>query len=211
MGWCQEFGLQISGGCRHLMIAGPDSCSCPDCGAICHGRFTGCSIVWSESTTPILVGGPPLALGSGPVAAPPVATNGKAPMAPSDPASATSRPVAAPVGGPDGPSDRGLGDAALVNTVSQNGAAGAGTAVADGDLRQLCADLKLEMRRLNRTVERLASRVERDVPSERSERDAVLRDVDARFAWLTKELSDRLVTLGNEIVAIKRHLQVEPE
>jgi hypothetical protein len=35
-------------------------------------------------------------------------------------------------------------------------------------------------------------------------RDDLLGEIDKRFAWLTDELSDRLVILGNEIVAVKR-------
>jgi hypothetical protein len=50
-------------------------------------------------------------------------------------------------------------------------------------------------------IERLADDVRR------SERSAVLREVDGRFEWLTDQLSDRLVILGNEIVAVKRYLE----
>ena len=46
MGFCAEFGPVITEGCDHLMVAGVDSCSCPDCGAVCKGQFEGCSDVW---------------------------------------------------------------------------------------------------------------------------------------------------------------------
>ncbi len=39
----------------------------------------------------------------------------------------------------------------------------------------------------------------------------MLPELDARFEWLTTELSNRLVTVGNEIAAVKRQLaQTEP-
>jgi hypothetical protein len=46
MGFCAEFGPVITEGCDHLMVAGVDSCSCPECGAVCRGQFEGCSDVW---------------------------------------------------------------------------------------------------------------------------------------------------------------------
>lgn len=46
MGFCAEFGPVITEGCEHLMVAGVDSCSCPDCGAVCKGQFDGCREVW---------------------------------------------------------------------------------------------------------------------------------------------------------------------
>lgn len=30
------------------MVAGPDSCSCPECEVVCPGRFPGCSVVWAR-------------------------------------------------------------------------------------------------------------------------------------------------------------------
>ncbi len=47
MGWCAEFGASIDAGCGHAMVAGLQSCSCPDCGAQCSGRFAGCADVWA--------------------------------------------------------------------------------------------------------------------------------------------------------------------
>ena len=47
MGWCQAFGPQIQAGCDHSMVAGSKSCSCPECGVLCPGRFAGCGAVWA--------------------------------------------------------------------------------------------------------------------------------------------------------------------
>lgn len=30
------------------MVAGPDSCACPECGVTCYGRFPGCAEVWAR-------------------------------------------------------------------------------------------------------------------------------------------------------------------
>ncbi len=49
MGWCHEFGLEIESLCSHPMVAGRTSCSCPDCGTVCPGRFeAGCESVWKR-------------------------------------------------------------------------------------------------------------------------------------------------------------------
>jgi hypothetical protein len=85
----------------------------------------------------------------------------------------------------------------LLPTVAPNGKAAGGAEV---DLHQMCADLKFEVRRLSRTVDRLAD------AGQRADRQAGRHDADARFELLATELSDRLVVLGNEILAIKRHL-----
>lgn len=55
MGWCQEFGPQISEGCDHAMVAGSSACSCPHCGAVCKGKFGGCVNVWARGPDQTLV------------------------------------------------------------------------------------------------------------------------------------------------------------
>lgn len=47
MGWCHEFGPQITSGCGTAMVAGAAACSCPTCGVTCEGRFIGCEAVWA--------------------------------------------------------------------------------------------------------------------------------------------------------------------
>lgn len=48
MGWCAEFGPRIDPTCEHAMIPGRGACSCPTCGAVCKGKFSGCSDVWAQ-------------------------------------------------------------------------------------------------------------------------------------------------------------------
>ncbi|HEX3424564.1 MAG TPA: hypothetical protein VHT30_00425 [Acidimicrobiales bacterium] len=67
-------------------------------------------------------------------------------------------------------------------------------------LYELVEELKLEVRRLNRVVETMTE------GNRRAEREAVREDIDARFKWLTEQVSERLVTLGNEMAAVRRHL-----
>jgi hypothetical protein len=53
VGVCLEFGPQISEGCAHPMEAGEQSCTCPQCGAVCTGRFGGCPQVWADQAVPL--------------------------------------------------------------------------------------------------------------------------------------------------------------
>src|SRR3954469_10556287 len=46
MGWCHEFGPDISDDCHHPMTAGESRCFCEVCGITRPGRFAGCSEVW---------------------------------------------------------------------------------------------------------------------------------------------------------------------
>ena len=55
MGWCHEFGPQISDGCDHPMVAGATSCICQECGAECKGRFAGCVDVWARGPREVAV------------------------------------------------------------------------------------------------------------------------------------------------------------
>lgn len=48
MGRCHEFGLQISEGCNHEMLAGNNECTCAGCGIACGGQFAGCPDVWAR-------------------------------------------------------------------------------------------------------------------------------------------------------------------
>jgi hypothetical protein len=61
-------------------------------------------------------------------------------------------------------------------------------------------DLRSEVTRLTAQMKELVQATVASSP------ETVLRGVDARFEWLTKQLSDRLVVLGNEVVAVKRQL-----
>jgi hypothetical protein len=55
MGWCSAFGPQIREGCDHAMVAGKDSCSCADCGAVCLGLFKGCAHVWAAGPRSVVL------------------------------------------------------------------------------------------------------------------------------------------------------------
>lgn len=68
-------------------------------------------------------------------------------------------------------------------------------------LYDLVDELKLEVRRLNRVVETMTE------ANRRAEREAIREEIDARFKWLTEQVSERLVTLGNEMVTLRRHLE----
>ena len=48
MGWCHQFGSQVAEGCDHPMVAGEHSCTCPECGVACTGRFRACPTVWAH-------------------------------------------------------------------------------------------------------------------------------------------------------------------
>jgi hypothetical protein len=96
MGWCHEFGPQISEGCNHPMTAGEDSCYCEACGVGCHGQFGGCPDVWARGPVKIEFSAPPATTGrasrvaatearagtpTGPRPTPPVYVEAAAPMA----------------------------------------------------------------------------------------------------------------------------------
>lgn len=61
MGWCQEFGAEVRAGCGHAMTARPSSCACPECGAVCEGKFAGCAVVWANGPRLSSVHRPPTA------------------------------------------------------------------------------------------------------------------------------------------------------
>ena len=53
VGVCLEFGPPIGPGCDHAMVAADQRCVCPQCGAVCRGRFQGCPSVWSRGPQPL--------------------------------------------------------------------------------------------------------------------------------------------------------------
>lgn len=80
MGWCHEFGPQISDGCDHPMVAGATSCTCQQCGAECKGRFAGCVDVWARGPREVAVrassASPPSGVAEGIGSDNPAATSG---------------------------------------------------------------------------------------------------------------------------------------
>lgn len=57
MGWCHEYGVVICEGCSAPMVAGSSSCSCPECGTECAGRFASCADVWAAGPRLVAVRG----------------------------------------------------------------------------------------------------------------------------------------------------------
>src|SRR5215218_6998191 len=49
MGWCHEFGCQITSGCNHPMKAGAAACTCTVCDTVCTGKFSGCPEVFARA------------------------------------------------------------------------------------------------------------------------------------------------------------------
>ncbi len=49
MGWCHEFGCQITSGCNHPMKAGATACTCSVCDTVCTGKFSGCPEVFARA------------------------------------------------------------------------------------------------------------------------------------------------------------------
>ncbi|HUR77284.1 MAG TPA: hypothetical protein VMZ22_05005 [Acidimicrobiales bacterium] len=60
MGWCHEFGPQITESCEHPMTAYSDRCECTVCGTVCAGRFAGCGSVWERGPREVSVNAPRL-------------------------------------------------------------------------------------------------------------------------------------------------------
>src|SRR3954467_15710016 len=78
MGWCHEFGCQITSGCNHPMKAGAAACTCSVCDTVCEGKFSGCPEVFARAV----------------VVSAPVAASQPAPMPPR-PAAPAPQPAAA--------------------------------------------------------------------------------------------------------------------
>src|SRR3954453_22789057 len=96
MGWCHEFGCQITSGCNHPMKAGASSCTCTVCDTVCTGKFSGCPEVFARAV-PIAVRS---SASAGPAPPPaPAQQPAPAPQAaqPAQPAQAAQPPQPAPV------------------------------------------------------------------------------------------------------------------
>jgi DNA-binding SARP family transcriptional activator len=93
MGWCHEFGCQITSGCNHPMKAGAASCTCTVCDTVCTGKFSGCPEVFARA---VPVATPVAGPGSGPGAGPPPAR--AAVSRPAPPPAPSPRPAPAAAG-----------------------------------------------------------------------------------------------------------------
>ncbi|HEX2046562.1 MAG TPA: BTAD domain-containing putative transcriptional regulator [Acidimicrobiales bacterium] len=101
MGWCHEFGCQITTGCNHPMKAGAAACTCAVCDTVCTGRFSGCPEVFAR-TVAVTAPSRPVASTSVPSGPPP-----SDPPRPAASRPAVSPPAPAPVPAP-GPQPGGV-------------------------------------------------------------------------------------------------------
>lgn len=107
MGWCHEYGVVICEGCSAPMVAGGSSCSCPECGTECGGRFASCADVWAAGPRLVAVRGregpasrrdrpsPPVAVEPPPSLAVAVPAAAPAPPPAPDPSAPSPAPVPA--------------------------------------------------------------------------------------------------------------------
>ena len=210
MGWCQEFGIQTRDGCDHLMVAGRDSCSCPACGFRCTGKFDGCSSVWRAGPTPVSLSTRLSEVVTSRPELGPGQSNGSA-----RPSNGT-REVAASALVP------------VASAGSQEPAGEAGTEVVP-TLESLIVEVRLLAQKVDQlpatmlaAMAELRGGIRKDLVELRrrlvidirnfdrtAARDAILPELDARFEWLTNELSKRLVIVGNEVATIRRQLAEE--
>jgi hypothetical protein len=232
MAWCQEFGVQIHEGCDHLMAADVDSCSCAECGVVCHGKFPGCATVWAAGPVAVTLRHPPPQLGAMP-ALPRVASgNGKAAAA-SYPLPSSSAPSYA-------------ADSDIVAVLQmlrleiqalnvkvdglQIRADAADQAARDATQaavelplqigQALSTALHQQQQGITADLEGLRDQVLDDLeelgtalmtPTTATLEAAIVAHLDARLEWLVNELSRRFVVLGNEVFRINKHLAIAAE
>ncbi len=189
MGWCHEFGLEIEPLCSHPMVAGRASCSCPECGTVCPGRFEGgCESVFQRGPRTDAPGRPSYETKSG------LQLIGAAPV-PSIPVAST------PVAGVPGPSTP-VANGVVVNGSHPNGVSitvagpaptGAGAASSNGAGPSIDA-LGDRIARLETTVgalvEQLAAQSQLRASTERH-----LADLGQVLGQLGVDMEDRLALI----------------
>jgi hypothetical protein len=204
MGWCHAFGPQIREGCDHAMVAGSRSCSCPECGAVCPGKFPGCTAVWAAGPQKVNLRRP----GKEPsvrVVPEVAATNGRAqPELPAPAALPPGNPAGYPRLAEDGAE---LRSAVEGLRVAIDALPGRIAKVAGDAMRQQHSINKQELADLwlaiHAEVEQLRA-MGAHPPGEAAGSQAVVEQLDARFQWLVNELSARFMTVGNELVRIEQ-------
>jgi hypothetical protein len=234
MGWCQEFGVQVKGGCDHVMVASLDSCSCAECGVICRGKFPGCATVWAAGPVEVALRRPTKAL----KVEPPVPTSGPTNGKTTHSSEIAPRHVAAPA------ANRLSADViALVQSLraeiqvlnsrielvqdradaSVEAANAANQALADLPPKlgkAVSAALQQQRGAILNDLAALRKQLSADLgqpagkerpPSDGSIQAVTVAQLDARFEWLVNELSDRLVVLGNEVARINQGLAPQGE
>lgn len=204
MGWCQAFGPQIQPGCDHSMVAGPNSCSCPQCGVVCKGKFAGCTAVWAAGPQQVTLRRPKKDAGQRSLPEL-VATNGnrshEAP--PRDPISLPPTPTA--------PSTDVTADLRPLLLELQSAIEGLPNRIsraAAEAMRQQHTINRRDLEDLWRTIANEAEMLRRrpEQPVSTTDLHASMQAFDDRFQWLVNELSERFVLFGNELARIEKRL-----
>ncbi len=224
MGWCQEFGVPTREGCDHLMVAGRDACSCPQCGMTCHGKFDGCVSVWRAGPTAVSLERRPKGSSNGTAGSAVSAANGNAaPRVGSELAVLSESPIPTP-------SVEMAGDLRLmldvilsevraldrkVDVLSEAVRASVAQVpvvpvTSSAELRDLRVAIREDLVELKRRLSADLAEAERARPKPSAPAGlATLADLDARFGWLSTELSKRLVVIGNELVEMNQRFNEE--
>jgi hypothetical protein len=207
------------------MIAGPRSCACPECGAVCQGRFSGCEAVWAagpqnvnlrrprRETSPRIT--PELAATNGRrIREDPADTRQYALPAPAPAYQQASRTGPAPV-----PDESSAADVAELRSLLEgvrtaiDALPGRIAKVAGDAMRQQHntnkQDLAALLAAVNAGVEQIKNAPVPQPPlvdPHGASAQVIVEQVDARFQWLVDELSQRFMTLGNELVRIENRV-----
>jgi hypothetical protein len=217
MGWCSAFGPQIREGCDHAMVASQDSCSCAECGAVCHGLFPGCTTVWAAGPRHLALIKPGKELGNlMPASTPPPA-----------PAPTPAVPHATFM---DQAEMHGLRvdmqllmwkfdqfrEATPTNDQLAKVVAGVAATIETAVATALETQSRASRRMLGEFERRVLADIDQlqhDVTSEFATADAAvtISDLDTRFTWLVEAVSERFVALGNEIARLVRGLDIPPD
>jgi hypothetical protein len=223
MGWCQEFGVPTREGCDHLMVAGRDSCTCPQCGMTCRGKFDGCVSVWRAGPTAVSLERRTKGGSNGTAETVPSVANGSgSTQTGADVAVRSALPI--PIPAADAAGDlRPVLDAILsevraldrkVDVLADAVRAVAQAPVPPLTLAPEFRDLRLAVRE---DLVELKRRISADLAETERARPlpsvppglATLAELDARFEWLSTELSKRLVVIGNELVQMNQRFNEE--
>lgn len=229
MGWCHAFGPQIREGCDHAMVAGRDSCSCAECGAVCHGLFPGCASVWAAGPRRVTVVKPGKE-GGGLL---PIPTPVAPPDAPVPQVLTTQSDLHAlrvdmqvlmwkfdQLHQATPPAEQMVQAAKEIAAVAEALPVHLKEAVASALETQRLAAVAMfgeieqrilaDIARVQEQLVTATSGPEAGAPgpgaSSSQEPPASVADLDARFQWLVEAVSERFVTLGNGLVRIERQL-----
>jgi hypothetical protein len=216
------------------MVADSDSCFCDVCGTVCPGRFRGCPAVWAAGPQPVVLGtarrSPPptkskalttsahngsrpaleAAIGSPPIATTPART------VPFDRSQDVPTLIAAL-----GAEVRHLGRT-MDSMVAYLGLSDGESPAADGELVvQFRRSMAAALNEHRLTMERELQQMKRELllhidaidetpvnpPPDNTE---LLSEIDRRFEWLVRSVSDRLVVIGNELVRLQAQVGLSP-